>query len=1800
MSAKDEPPSGTVEQQLSPAVAADITTVTSPASNEAQQQADETLDWQQVVELQAFSERKTWIEDKISFLEQMPPVEVFMGMDAIRASAEAVPGLPTRQELDQWLVNHDAIEKETEVFDTGELQTIRKFTKAATQRNLSPADTDLIELTLTTIYDLDKLLHLLRDRSENLDLLGLRLSWEDLRSAAWIDRRTIIADLEAFLSSRARWSPSVYEDAASAPPTPPTVSGRRESLASLASVASDTLLSSTAFSRSARFKLAEVLSRDAAQFSARITNLRHNKIAAAGKVLDKLIDTSRKPVPEDILDEQDRLEEKGIVELENVGKFVMNAVMQWRKADEIYVECMKDQVAAQALWDEIESAKLQHPTARQSASFATRADALIKRLILRGDPASPTSAFPRPSHVLFPQYSTANESVVNTLSSEISAALDLARKAESSAKEYCLNYEAVHRVETLVKNALSTSKTFAAIMDQLEKGVSSADGDGTPPNLMSDACLEPVRHAAFLALLPSILKEHDTAAESAAQILRSSRGALLGLDRPDIDPKLKGTASAEFQKLSSLRGQVQWMREDVVGRVGRLKEARRIWCAMEDNLSRLEGIRRDLGEAMEKFRWQQELNVNSALPPTPDSFSAPLPSDILEPESAKELEELHSKLAQEVDVPLSSLSKSLEAPLNERLLRSSTGLKQFLEQLRQMANLLEAVKNQATVMGVVRGEFHDLQGRIDDLKARFDDGVEDVPASRLLDSELGSFTLALDRDLNAAKSDVQAFRDGLSERVPFVSRISQTRVASAFVKRRFSSTDLRLAAFDDSPTVELPFDLQVLDDAVRSDSNAYTMRLGGDLDSLNEHASHFRLAIKAKDVDAALATVVQTLNSGTSKLSGLRQSFSSLQTQTENLQPLFELGKDVTDVTSEYSEMIARSLGPIRDLLKQMEQVPCGNDSMYLARLHAVDDAELQFNRWVESIQTLSAEIIDAQRAEEQRIEAERARIAAEEVRLERVRLEEEEAARVREAKLAEERREQAERDRIAAEEKAAALLAEEQAEEAERQRLELARLEQERQLQAERERIAADEAERARLDHERLEMAAKLKLAQEQLALERKFQAEQIERESRERAAREQAERERMELEKSEQAERERQAAFEKEQVQREHRLQMERDRMEADTTEKARLANEQRLAQERFEIEAKLKSVEQQLATECAQKGQEDEQRRETDRRAKTKGKARAESVDHDIFGLRATPSDAGPAKTAELSVLQTIFTLRKRLRALSIEGLATSVSYLPTDAEFSRTIADYLALSGEVSALPETAHEPSVDLELASLRAEVAKVAPLINHLEVMHTFLRELKACDAALSDLLEHVDTYPSAPLTSASPFQIPDNLSAEEQLSSRIQFTAATIASMKAAFKAVNNDLRAVGELDRVQQTWVELEEMAKDRILGRRSRPPSVSSSGRNSSASLRKSPTKSSTYSNLSVASPTTASSQRARSRLVPPQTSGSRRSTFGNDRSRSPSQLSNVSSASRSTSGPIIPGSTFASRQRTSSPTRTDQHPSAPRRPSGIPLFHRTASPTISDASSYSRSILSPSRSSSASTGTWSRTPRYSLSNLPKHATPQRKPPPPRKKYIANPQSKLDVAVGEVVNKLPVGISIEGVSDSWKDQSGKYWIGDQDPKLCFCRILRSQTVMVRVGGGWQELSKFIQNHFADSFRLFEDSPPRPGAAEPKWISSATLLETAETVETGSHGTPPQTPRTPEPRHVPTFSLITPTGNSPQSLKSASSTHGSPLTPLQFMRRAEPDSVPAPTASPSKSHIRTRTTSTIKTPARNSIWRP
>ncbi|KAI9258588.1 hypothetical protein EDC94DRAFT_161544 [Helicostylum pulchrum] len=74
-----------------------------------------------------------------------------------------------------------------------------------------------------------------------------------------------------------------------------------------------------------------------------------------------------------------------------------------------------------------------------------------------------------------------------------------------------------------------------------------------------------------------------------------------------------------------------------------------------------------------------------------------------------------------------------------------------------------------------------------------------------------------------------------------------------------------------------------------------------------------------------------------------------------------------------------------------------------------------------------------------------------------------------------------------------------------------------------------------------------------------------------------------------------------------------------------------------------------------------------------------------------------------------------------------------------------------------------------------------------------------------------------------------------------------------------------------------------------------------------------------------------------------------------------------------------------------------------------------------------------------------------------------------YVSDPRNDLDVALGDILNDSPYKIQVKMVPG----EVGKYWFGNVNPKLAYCRILRSRMVMVRVGGGWVELSQFLRDH-------------------------------------------------------------------------------------------------------------------------------
>ncbi|KAI1792964.1 hypothetical protein LXA43DRAFT_301235 [Ganoderma leucocontextum] len=1799
---------------------------------------DEALEWHEVIELQAFSERKAWIEEKIKFLEQLPPIEVFVGLDAVRASATVVPGLPTREQLQEWMVEHDRIEKETEIFDSGELKKLKKFTKAAAQRNLSPADTDLIEITLTTIYTLDKLLRLLRDRYDNLNLLGVRVTWEERRTGAWNDLHRLLDDLRDFLGSRARWSPSVYEsleadDSSPGEHTPK----RRGSMVSMMSVASETSLASIpGYSRGARYKLAESLSQEAARFASQTSSLRHTKIAGAGKALDKLIDDSRNPVPDELLDEQDKLENEGITEMEDVGKFLMQMVLQWKKADEFYVETLKDKSDAQTLLEEIEVAKFNHPTTRQDSSFMSRVSAFSKRLLLRGSPSS-SPLFPKPEHHHFPEQAACTDVVVEQLSSEAASALQQVKRAEACAREYHASLEAVKNVETVCKAASDLSSKFLSLIDRMENGISTSSGDGTPPDLSTEDCLDSTHHSVFLSLFPSVLQELQEANHESGPLLSKARAALLHLDFPGVDAQFKLDSAAAIDALEACRAAATKTKDLVSTRIFTLTQVRKVWSAMDQLFHETDDARGEIVDGMSRQMWRQQVRHDA--PPTPESPAMTLPVVLTSPTHVTErLTQLQARLAQDVSIPLSTLNPSLSLALGEYLTRSSSALEAFLNATNDTARFWEVVQTQATMMGTVRDEVHSFQIRIEDLKVRYDKAAQDIFAGSLDEDAIAETEQTLAEELTSSKSTVQSFLDELPRRIPFVNEAKLVGVSERGTpKRRVSLPGaFSLETIEQAAQPSLPFDPAALDKGVRTDANTYSMMLSGAIKTLESKVDYFQLAKKAHAVDVVLTALAEHLGQASDAVTSIHAALAQGEERLSS-DRLSDLTSNLEDAINTHEASIGRALSPVREALQTLRSTPgvsetSARDAVVSTRQRAVENAELQFSSWKKTIASLKQQLADAHKAELHRV-AEETRLREEQERLEA----EAGALRAREQAAA------VEAERLAVLEQARIEREKTDAEERERRERERSETEERERLERIAREKAEDEEREKRARQEEEERMGRLQAEAEERARREEAEAE-------ERARREEAEaEERARREKAEAEERARREAEEKERLERER---LERKRLERERMEREKLEQE-RLERARAEAEGRERRERQEAAERAERQKLE---RRELEALRLAEESAMVDSPldtvvevsfsggdNDDVFGLRAASSGLSP----EMSDLSSrIFSFRKRLRSIGINDAARPSSRangeLPTDDARKTMVKAFSTLAGQVAKLPRTvSDEPVVDADLRSLRREMELSKELLTRVNQLADFSVLLRDCDEALSDLLEHIDSYPSPPFGPLSgPHQSNTSLTPEEQLSARLTFTRDVISCMKTLARTLSDDKRVPAEHERILQTWSELEAMALDRINGQKSRPSSVISSGRSSRASV----IKSSSHSNKPTDSPRIRASLDVVSRprhnldkkgsfsklsaspkfLVPSAPSPvARRAVSGSSVStaastRSPSRLS-VASSVRSVSGPSsaasgsLYGTTFSSRQRTNSTTSNSSLATPPmlKRPLPLPSTSsgsrpraqttRASSPAYSDGGrSTGRSSLNLPRPPTTHS-TWGRAPRLSLTAQQHKSPPSRIPTPkPRKPYIANPKNKLDVAVGDVVNKLPMDIKVELVAATWKDQSGKYWIGDAEPKLCFCRILRSQTVMVRVGGGWQELSRFIKDHFADAFRLLslpENSPPRIGSNEEKWITSSTLAQAAEIAS------PPRPLKTPEPKgpYLPSFALSTPSGKSPQSLKTSPSP-GSPLHALQFIRRAEMGDLSYRPETPTRS-TRSGTTSVLNTPSRHypqPAWRP
>lgn len=142
---------------------------------------------------------RKWIEERIHNLESINNLNA---LDEVELDFEAL-------EIDRLNSDQRDLEKQVELFDKEDMTRLRAHVKALTggNKDLSPADTTTIEITFTTLMTLDRLMHLLRRHGYELQMLTLRMYWEQHYDVSVVWVRTTGEKVKFFVQHKARWRP---------------------------------------------------------------------------------------------------------------------------------------------------------------------------------------------------------------------------------------------------------------------------------------------------------------------------------------------------------------------------------------------------------------------------------------------------------------------------------------------------------------------------------------------------------------------------------------------------------------------------------------------------------------------------------------------------------------------------------------------------------------------------------------------------------------------------------------------------------------------------------------------------------------------------------------------------------------------------------------------------------------------------------------------------------------------------------------------------------------------------------------------------------------------------------------------------------------------------------------------------------------------------------------------------------------------------------------------------------------------------------------------------------------------------------------------------------------------------------------------------------------------------------------------------------------------------------------------------------------------------------------------------------
>ncbi|KZT55337.1 hypothetical protein CALCODRAFT_498816 [Calocera cornea HHB12733] len=1613
----------------------------------------------------------------LQYLESLTPLEP-LRTDTLQKGV-ATPELPTLDEIRSWVRELRVLEKETDQFDSVDLKRLRQTARgvhnrvfdcwrslahnspAAANRHLTPEDTDLVDLTLSTLLALDHLLEAIQQRSEQLDLFAHRVRWEDQCNECEAERLALLSDLNSFITGPARWSPNAYEEA--------SVSGSvayleqavpstgyapvRAGTPAFSQTSSSRSTPTTAFptSRSQRFNLGQSLAADASRLYMRACNLRQGRVEVAGKLLDRVI--SLKKVPDQFLDEQDRLENETDYLRRSLGEFSLALAEQWIIADRVYSDCVKHQSEAHAIIADLGRAAMKPPNQRLHASLVYRMTTLETRLSTTAYDVLIFRYIPQPTHPSFPEQEQLNEQIAQKLSEELETAQNLGRIASNSVQEYHKSLKVLHRAEKIKEELGLRRSQVSDLIVKLLHGTGAPGDDGSAPDLSTEACLEPGRHGAYMAALPDLLREIDEACRSVDRLVRTARAHLPALKTISLSPGYMDNCIQSINSLDAERNSLVAAHASASSLSVRFKITYQAWMEMQDIRQSCQNHQTAIQDGLQYDRWRPASPTSSETgPPTPTTPSSHSFVDSTSPlQVMEQLDILSKRFRNAVQTPMQDVLPAIGDRLQSHFDGTMGRLKQDLSNLRKLAELWYRVRSQANSMKEAMDEAAALEAKILSLLAEVANLWTRLPDA----APIPDFTNSIDslRDRHCTlRQEVETFSTGLAPRIPFVTSHAQSASSTYNVLSPKSSATLSMPQTPPDASVNsslpVPFDPTGLDEAIRAEVNVRSASLNGALHNVERRLNYLDEVQEVRRFDeclgqaaASLEGVFLSLNARTDAIVGLAAKEAA--ESTEDIQVALEA------LNSEAALLLAFASG-VDELLHDIITPPLQALDRLARDTHGEGREEI-------------AGLLRSRQSRLRNFEAQEDQ------------LREDTASALRQL-----------RNISSALAKRLSILEQEQAERETilRKQEQLEAQEQVRKLREERDRTAQEELMMASASSQQDSETAELSYSN---TLTTAQSSEAIALPSPDSPDALLVAKEALDSHEEQRIAPEALSGTEaipgadvivdgnqsyllssppvimlpsvivtgdpqpEGDISQDRILLSTQHFVESQPLEHSLLDLSVAPQAESVEVSPMLSAsvaaaAEMPSNLPVVEEGQDDE----------------------DVFGqFVSMPPRNG--LDAPSSTLQELTGLRIALGSLKVQDLAQSTApetqfgILPTESMVNQLNLQVATIQEQVRQLniPDSDHPGIADRD--TLQQDLNIALGLFPRLHSLAAFVAKADECDAGINDIIAIMDDYPDPqPGTRSSKSS---QETAHDQLRQLIGRVATLVQTVMQHGDELADDFRVVNERIRIEQTWAEARDEANDRLDPAFVRTNStLSLSSLSSSTSSHHLSTPIFKKSTLSRQSSTSMLS--GRSSVLSASTgvaSGWAGSNGFKPTARSVSGPLPRTPASRLPRPTESPTPTSVLRQRTESVN--SMYSQRPRQSldSSTPVWARGISDARRRKSSISAEVTPTRPRNLSMSSSWSRTPRQSFGSpmLPTRESTK------KRRYVANPKNKLDVAVGNVINRLPVNVDVRPLP-GWRDQSGKYFIGDANSKPYFCRILRSQTVMVRVGGGWMELSK------------------------------------------------------------------------------------------------------------------------------------